>query len=134
MDKIFKIINCCSREETHNNSELNVKIDNSQENNQSLINSKLEEKDKSLEIKNEPLIIKPTESNIINDIINEKKERKDNINNEINNNYSDDYESCQSEFEDNMPKPLPDYENVKKLVNDFYIKKHLEKVIVYFMH
>ena len=53
MDKIFKIINCCSREEIHNNSELNVKIDNSQENNQSFINSKLEEKDKSSEIKNE---------------------------------------------------------------------------------
>ena len=102
MDKIFKIINCCSREETHNNSELNIKIDNSQENNQSLINSKLEEKDKSSEIKNEPLILKPTESNIINDIINENKEIYNNNNKiEEKKNENDDNKNKEHHHKDN---------------------------------
>jgi len=105
MDKIFKIINCCSREEIQNTSELNVKIDNSQENNQSFINSKLEEKDKSLEIKNEPLIIKPTESNIINDIINEKKEIHNNNNNKI--------EEKKNESNDNKNKEPSNKDNKK---------------------
>jgi len=116
MDKIFKIINCCSREEIHNNSELNVKIDNSQENSQSLINSQLEEKDKSLEIKNEPLIIKPTESNIINDIINEKKEIHNNNNNKIEEkkNESNDNKNKEPRHKDNKKHKSKNKQNKEK--------------------
>ena len=114
MDKIFKIINCCSREETHNNSELNVKIDNSQENNQSLINSKLEEKDKSLEIKNEPLILKPTESNIINDIINEKKETNNNNKIEEKKNENNDNKNKEPRHKDNKKHKNKNKQNKEK--------------------
>ena len=126
-------------ESIDNNKKINNKAINKENDNKNNNKKIIEEESKNNIIfnndttvnKNSKTIINiPTKSktykndiNINNDIINEKKERKDNINNEINNNYSDDYESCQSEFEDNMPKPLPDYENVKKLVNDFYIKQ-----------
>ena len=60
--------------------------------------------------------------NLNNSNIIDKKESIDNINNKNNNNISDGYFTCQSEIEDNIPEPLPNYENIKKLGKDFLIK------------
>ena len=74
MEKILNILNCCSREDIHKKSEINIQGDNSTENNQSTINNKTYEKDKVSELKSESLIIKQTEGNITNGNNNNKKE------------------------------------------------------------
>ena len=74
MEKILNILNCCSREDIHKKSEINIQGDNSTENNQSTINNKTYEKDKASELKSESLIIKQTEGNITNENKNNKKE------------------------------------------------------------
>jgi len=74
MEKILNILNCCSREDIHKKSEINIQGDNSTENNQSSINNKTYEKDKESELKSESLIIKQTEGNITNENKNNKKE------------------------------------------------------------
>ena len=74
MEKILNILNCCSREDIHKKSEINIQGDNSTENNQSTINNKTYEKDKASELKSESLIIKQTEGNITNGNNNNKKE------------------------------------------------------------
>ena len=74
MEKILNILNCCSREDIHKKSEINIQGDNSTENNQSTINNKTYEKDKVSELKSESLIIKQTEGNITNENKNNKKE------------------------------------------------------------
>ena len=74
MEKILNILNCCSREDIHKKSEINIQGDNSTENNQSTINNKTYEKDKASELKTESLIIKQTEGNITNENKNNKKE------------------------------------------------------------
>ena len=74
MEKILNILNCCSREDIHKKSEINIQGDNSTENNQSTINNKTYEKDKTSELKSESLIIKQTEGNITNGNNNNKKE------------------------------------------------------------
>ena len=74
MEKILNILNCCSREDLHKKSEINIQGDNSTENNQSTINNKTYEKDKVSELKSESLIIKQTEGNITNGNNNNKKE------------------------------------------------------------
>ena len=74
MEKILNVLNCCSREDIHKKSEINIQGDNSTENNQSTINNKTYEKDKVSELKSESLIIKQTEGNITNGNNNNKKE------------------------------------------------------------
>ena len=74
MEKILNVLNCCSREDIHKKSEINIQGDNSTENNQSTINNKTYEKDKASELKSESLIIKQTEGNITNGNNNNKKE------------------------------------------------------------
>ena len=74
MEKILNVLNCCSREDIHKKSEINIQGDNSTENNQSTINNKTYEKDKASELKSESLIIKQTEGNITNENKNNKKE------------------------------------------------------------
>ena len=74
MEKILNILNCCSREDIHKKSEINIQGDNSTENNQSSINNKTYEKDNASELKSESLIIKQTEGNITNGNNNNKKE------------------------------------------------------------
>ena len=74
MEKILNILNCCSREDIHKKSEINIQGDNSTENNQSTINNKTYEKNKASELKSESLIIKQTEGNITNENKNNKKE------------------------------------------------------------
>ena len=75
MEKILNILNCCSREDIHKKSEINIQGDNSTENNQSTINNKTYEKDKASELKSESLIIKQTKKNITKENKNNKKEK-----------------------------------------------------------
>ena len=74
MDKIFNIINCCGKkDEIFLNSDINIQTNNITEN--SVIEKKTEEKDKSLEIKNISLNSQIKESNIIKEFKKENEHR-----------------------------------------------------------
>ena len=78
MSKIFNIINCCNKGEDIHKSEIDIPINNQiEKNTKKIYNKIIDEKEKIIDKKNELSNLKSTESNIMNEIMNETNNKNE---------------------------------------------------------